>query len=328
MFHAYLDESGIHAGSAATAVIAVVGIPASWTKFDLEWPSFVQGVGVSVWHHRDFCNRRKGYGSLTDSQWLEARDKLCQLLIDAQFFIAGAAIGRQTYERVRADGKWRLPNDPYKFCLEQCLKQVTKKIYRSNRDDGVRIYYDAAKQHGGIARELLRWHKETFEANYLSQYRDRIIEIEFGDGGIKSARAVPDIIAFEACEYVRADTGIPFLGAKPPHLGEPCGNERSAVNSGGEKSRARRHAHGREALWALGAELRRRCNPRRRTPLYRRRHLELGCADACRQIQAREMKGKGLSRPFLISGLTQARHEPMEAWRVSSKCLNIRAPPA
>jgi hypothetical protein len=214
MFHAYLDESGIHAGSAATAVIAVVGIPASWTKFDSEWPSFVQGVGVSVWHHRDFCNRRKGYGSLTDSQWLEARDKLCQLLIDAQFFIAGAAIGRQTYEKVRADGKWRLPDDPYKFCLERCLKQVTKKIYQSYRDDGVRIYYDAAKQHGGIARELLRWHKETFEPNYLSQYRDRMIEIEFGDGGIKSARAVPDIIAFEACEYVRADTGIPFLGAK------------------------------------------------------------------------------------------------------------------
>ncbi len=214
MFHAYLDELGIHTNSGATAVIAAVGMPATWERFDSEWTAFVQDVGVNAWHHRDFCNRRKGYGSLTDPQWIGVRDKLCQLLIDAQFFIAGAAIGRQTYNEARAKGKWRLPDDPYKFCLERCLQQVTKKVYQSYRDDGVRICYDAAKQHGRIARELLRWHKETFEPNYLSQYRNRTLEIEFGDGGVKSARAVPDIIAFEACEYIRADTGIPFLGAK------------------------------------------------------------------------------------------------------------------
>ena len=189
-------------------------MPAAWAKFDSRWTEFVQGVGVNVWHHRDFCNRRKGYGALTDSQWIEARDKLCQLLIDAQFFIAGAAIGRQTFNKARVEGKWRLPDDPYKFCLERCLQQVTKKVYQSYRDDGVRVYYDAARQHGRIARELMRWHKETFEPNHLSQYRNRTLEIEFGDGGVKSARAVPDIIAFEACEYIRADTGIPFLGAK------------------------------------------------------------------------------------------------------------------
>ncbi len=214
MLHVYLDESGIHASSQATAVIAAVAAPAAWEKFDAEWICFLQDIGIDAWHHRDFCNRRKGYGSLTDNQWTEASDKLCQLLINTQFFIAGSAIGRQTYDKARAEGKWRLPVDPYKFCLERCLQQVTKKIYASYRDEGVRIYYDAAKQHGRIARELLRWHKETFEPSYLSQYKTRRMEIEFGDGGIQSGRSVPDIIAFEACEYLRANTGIPFLGAK------------------------------------------------------------------------------------------------------------------
>ncbi len=214
MLCAYLDESGIHATSEATAVIAAVGAPAGWAKFDVEWQSFLQDVGINAWHHRDFSSRRKGYGSLTESQWIEAGHRLCQILIDAQFFIAGSSIGRQIYDKARAEGKWILPADPYKFCLERCLGQVTKQIYASYRDEGICIYYDAAKQHGRIARELLRWHKETFEPSYLSQHKDRRIDIEFGDGGIKSGRAVPDIIAFEACEYVRANTGIPFLGAK------------------------------------------------------------------------------------------------------------------
>ena len=214
MFHAYLDEFGIHGNSEATAVIAAVGMPAAWERFDSQWAELVRDVGVNGRHHRDSCNCRKGYGSLTDSQWIEARDKLCQLLIDAQFFIVGAAIGRHTYNRARTHGKWRLPSNPYKFCLERCLQQVTKKVYQSHRDDGMRIYYDAAKQHSRIARELTRWHKETFAPNYLSQYRNRVLEIEFSNGGIKFARAVSDVIAYEACEYMRADTGIPFLGAK------------------------------------------------------------------------------------------------------------------
>ncbi len=169
MLHAYLDESGIHANSEAIAVIAAVGDPAAWIKFDTEWISFLQELGVDAWHHRDFSNRRMGYGLLTGAEWIEARDKLCQLLINAKFFIAGCAIGRRTYEKARAEGKWRLPADPYKFCLERCLQQVTKKIYESHRDGGVHNYYDAAKQRGRIARELLRWHMQTFEPNHLSQ---------------------------------------------------------------------------------------------------------------------------------------------------------------
>jgi hypothetical protein len=214
MLHAYLDESGIHANSAATAVIAAVGNPAAWEDFDAKWRQFLDELGLDTWRHRDFCNRRKGYGSLTDDRWISARDKLCQLLIDAQFFIAGTAIGRRLYEKVRATGKWRLPADPYKFCLERCLHQVTKRIYSSHEDRGIRIYYDAVKQHGPIARELLGWHRETFEPSYLSQFKIRDMQIEFDDGGVKAARAIPDIIAYEACKYICADTGIPFLGAK------------------------------------------------------------------------------------------------------------------
>jgi hypothetical protein len=115
MLHVYLDESGIHASSQATAVIAAVAAPAAWEEFDAEWISFLQDIGINA--------SRKGYGSLTDNQWTAARDKLCQLLINTQFFIAGSAIGRQTYNKARAGGKWRLPVDPYKFCLERCLQQ-------------------------------------------------------------------------------------------------------------------------------------------------------------------------------------------------------------
>jgi hypothetical protein len=188
--------------------------PAAWEDFDATWRQFLDELNLDTWRHRDFCNRRKGYGSLTDDRWIGTRDKLCKLLIDAQFFIAGTAIGRRLYEKVRATRKWRLPADPYKFCLERCLHQVTKRIYSSHEDRGVRIFYDAPKQHGRIARELLRWHRQTFEPSYLSQFKTRDMLIEFDDGGVKGARAIPDIIAFEACEYVRADTGIPFLGAK------------------------------------------------------------------------------------------------------------------
>jgi hypothetical protein len=179
-------------------VIAAIGMPATWATFNSKWPSFVRSLAIGVWHQRDICNRRKGYGSLTTTgtSFVWNDQKLAKpvtpsshwLSVDAQFFIAGAAIGRQTYETGKG-----------------CLKMAIA------RDLGTCIYYDAAKQHGRIARELLRWHKRTFEPNYLSQYRDRIIEIEFGDGGGAGGLDVPDIIAFAAC--VRADTGIPFLGA-------------------------------------------------------------------------------------------------------------------
>src|SRR5215467_15094229 len=136
MFCAYLDESGIHKNSDATAVIAAVGTPASWQKFDCEWTPFLQEVGVNSWHHRDFNSRRKSYGALTEPQWIEVRHRLCELLIEAQFFIAGASVARQTYDKARASGKWQLPADPYKFCLERCLRQVTKRIYHSQKRRG------------------------------------------------------------------------------------------------------------------------------------------------------------------------------------------------
>jgi hypothetical protein len=77
-------------------------MPAAWKKFDSQWTAFIQEIGVNTWHHRDFCNRRRGYGALTDAQWMEAGDRLCKLLIDAQVFIAGAVIGRQTYNKAKA----------------------------------------------------------------------------------------------------------------------------------------------------------------------------------------------------------------------------------
>jgi hypothetical protein len=42
MFHAYLDESGIHANSGAAAVIAAVAMPAAWEKFESQWTAFVR----------------------------------------------------------------------------------------------------------------------------------------------------------------------------------------------------------------------------------------------------------------------------------------------
>jgi hypothetical protein len=108
-----------------------------------------------------------------------------------------------------------LPNDPYEFCLERCLEQVTKRVYSAPPDNGVNIFYDNQKQFGRITGRLLRWHKKTFEPNRLSEFRQRQIDLQF----IPSSRdapgfAVPDILAFECCEYLRANTGIPFLGAK------------------------------------------------------------------------------------------------------------------
>jgi hypothetical protein len=214
MLHAYLDESGIHAESKATAVVAAVGSADGWTRFDQRWSVLLSKIGIDAWHHRDFCSRRKGYGALTDGEWLEVRNEVCALLVEAGLFIGGAAIGRDVYECARNGGKWRLPANPYQFCLERCLRQMTKGVYSSYEDRGIRIYYDAAKQHGPITRELLQWHKATFKPNYLSQYKVRQIELEFDNTGPSAARAVPDIIAYEACAYIQADTGIPFLGAK------------------------------------------------------------------------------------------------------------------
>jgi len=214
MLHAYLDESGIHDSSKAVAVIAAVATPQIWQAFDSKWTSFLTELGLSRWHHRDFDKVRNDYRILSSDKLNWARERLCQIISDAAPFIVGAAIGRRLYEQVREQGKWRLPHDPYNFCLERCLNQAIKRVFSSRRDEGIVLFYDNKKRFGGISRELTRWHRDTFEASYLSEFKQRAIDLQFLEVPDVPARSVPDIIAFEACAYIEADTGIPFLGAK------------------------------------------------------------------------------------------------------------------
>lgn len=214
MLHAYIDESGTHADSDAVAVVAALAEPAVWERFRELWRPFLHHLGLGRWHHRDFDNRRYNYGALADKEWVSARDRLCEIIIELGLFIGGAAIARSTYREVAGRGKWKLPDDPYEFCLERCFHQVINRVYSKRPDKGVDIFYDNEKQFGRIAREVVRWHKETFEPNRLSEFDQRRIELRFTATNDAPALAVPDILAFEACEYVRADTGIPFLGAR------------------------------------------------------------------------------------------------------------------
>jgi hypothetical protein len=214
MLHAYLDESGTHYSSDAVAVVAVVATPEAWETFTVTWTEFLAELGLQSWHHRDFDKRRNQYRVLTPKELDWARQRLCEIIGDGGFFIGGTAIARSLYKRVSAEGKWRLPRDPYNFCLERCLCQITKRIFSSRQDDGVVLLYDNRMQYGRISRDLTRWHRESFEPSYLSQYKARKISLEFLEAPPAPAQAVPDIIAFEACAYVQANTSIPFLGAK------------------------------------------------------------------------------------------------------------------
>jgi hypothetical protein len=215
VLHAYIDESRTHDQSAAVAVIAAIATPAAWEQFSKVWGRFLQKFNLLRWRQRDFDRRRNGYGALTVEQVGWARDRLCEILIEFGLFIAGAAIGRETYDRSLVGRRWRLPPQPYQLCSERCLEKVIKRVYSARDDEGVRMFYDNEAQYGRISRELVRSHRETFEPRYLSQLREREVELQFtAASGALRPFAVPDVIVFEACEYVKSDTGIPFLGAK------------------------------------------------------------------------------------------------------------------
>ena len=214
MLHAYLDESGIHDFSEAVAVIAAVATPQIWEAFGLAWTEFLTELGLDCWHHRDFDKVRNDYRVLLPGKLAWARERMCEIISDAGPFIVGAAIGRSLYKQVRRGKKWRLPCDPYNFCLERCLNQAIKRVFSSRRDEGIILFYDNKKRYGGISQELTRWHRETFEPSYLSQFKQRAIDLQFLEAPDVPARSVSDVIAFEACAYVQANTGIPFLGAQ------------------------------------------------------------------------------------------------------------------
>ena len=75
----------------------------------------------------------------------------------------------------------------------------------------------------------------------------------------------------QACQRAKINPPVSFH-ALAAHLGKPRRHERRAAARRGEEPGSRRHAHGRKALRALGAQL------------YRRRH-PCGCAEI--RVQAR-----------------------------------------
>lgn len=78
MIHAYLDESGIHAGAEVCVIAGYFGGPGQFKKFEHAWQRGLRAIGIEMeeFHAKNLTQRRDRQNAVEDLAYLIAQFRI------------------------------------------------------------------------------------------------------------------------------------------------------------------------------------------------------------------------------------------------------------
>ena len=212
----YLDASGTDPKQRVVAVAGWAATEAEWDGWERDWVAFLKEAELEKngWHHTDFLNRRNDYRQWKDAKLIWAEGELRRIFRKLTLFGVGTAVWREHYLELWQSGKWRMPREPYAYCLDDCLEVLVHRFHEAPKDEGIAIYIDqddpAREKLGSV---LAEWHGAYLKRNVEAQNPDREVSVTYGSRQQYKPIQAADILVNETYRYMHAETGISNLGA-------------------------------------------------------------------------------------------------------------------
>jgi len=121
----YLDESGTHSASRVVSISGLVSDSIAWSRIEKPWKENLATTGVSWFHAVDCENGTHEFFGKQRALRESLLRGLSDAIFEAQPVLASASLIREDWDAVATDEFKQRFKDPYYFCFENCLTQIS-----------------------------------------------------------------------------------------------------------------------------------------------------------------------------------------------------------
>jgi Protein of unknown function (DUF3800) len=196
VLRAYFDESGIHAGSKATAIAGFVGEADAFDETEARWLSACRSEGLDFFHYSHMMNRRRPFEHFDEDKRRRLLTKLSSILSEAAPYlkvVGSAYVGIWDKAPVPELAE-RYPS-AYSFCFETLMEMLHSHAMKEF--GGQRIVPIFAYQHEyePRIREMDNIFHETGSWPYMGP-------VGFDEPSNRPALQMADMVLYEAYQYL------------------------------------------------------------------------------------------------------------------------------
>src|SRR5260221_10138362 len=198
MLLAYFDDSGTHANSAVTLIAGLVASAVTWARIEGAWKQHLSVTGVSHFHAVDCENGSRKFSSVSRP----LRDSLSYGLSEAicshqrAMVLLGSAVKTDDWEVAAPKEITNRFVDPYYFCFEACLQQISNWSVRHADGEIVTIVF---AQRGQYDSRLIELHELYSKSSALPN--NRLGSLSFSSPKDSIPLQAADLIAYETYRY-------------------------------------------------------------------------------------------------------------------------------
>jgi hypothetical protein len=215
VLRAYLDDSGVHAGSPWCVMAGFFGSEKKWTRFDEKWFDVLDSFGIDEFHANRFWSSVRG-GNITEYRgWDRGRANRfigellkvienshrifpvsCSVLMDEWSKLARDERAYLTGAKHDDTGKLLTPGAPNKPYFLPFLTAISTVMDYCNPGQLVHFVFDQSPHFSNYAlkyfEEIKTWEIEKFK---------RLGDISFVDSKQAAPIQAADLLAFESYQY-------------------------------------------------------------------------------------------------------------------------------
>jgi hypothetical protein len=203
VLRAYMDESGIHAGSSVCAIAGVVGSESEWEILERRWRRVIAEEGISVFHMAQFESRLGEFGGWSNTRRQLFMKKLIEAIKARDVHCVGSALVRAHYDALSEDDKnWMThgnPHYPYFLCFQHCIVEACHVADRLPAEEKVAFVFDRQQD---FAAEATRLYNDLKDQEGWPN-RERLADIvAFASKRETTPLQVADLIAYECYKHL------------------------------------------------------------------------------------------------------------------------------
>jgi hypothetical protein len=203
VLRAYMDESGIHAGSSICAIAGVVGSESEWEILERRWRRIIEDEGIAVFHMAEFESRQREFASWSNTRRHLFMEKLIEAIKARDVHCVGSALVRADYDGLSQDEKtWMThgnPQYPYFLCFQHCIIESCHVADRLPAEEKVAFVFDRQQD---FAAEATRLYNDLKDQQNWPNHERLADIVAFASKRETIPLQVADLIAYESYKHL------------------------------------------------------------------------------------------------------------------------------
>lgn len=217
MLVAYMDESGIHAGSRICAIAGYVGPAEEWQTFEHRWKRAITDAGITAFHMATFQSRRGEFAGWSDLRREQLLAELVGIIKARDLLGVGSGLVIEDYERLSDEDKtWMThgnPEKPYFLCFQHCIVEAAHRADGLPPQEKVAFAFDRQDE---FSAEAIRLYNDMKgQADWENKHR-LADAVGFASKVETVALQAADLLAYECYKHLENRLYDPQRGVRWP----------------------------------------------------------------------------------------------------------------